>query len=62
MIYPPSSYGRDPELEALAETLATRDSFMISRTCGTRPTGSSNRSTAISNSVGAAAVTHTSHT
>ncbi len=30
MIYPPSSYGRDPELEALAETLATRDSFMIS--------------------------------
>ncbi|MFC6765156.1 N-acyl-D-amino-acid deacylase family protein [Natrinema soli] len=30
MIYPPSSYGRDPELEALAETLAARDSFMIS--------------------------------
>ncbi len=30
MIYPPSSYGRDPELEALAETLADRDSFMIS--------------------------------
>ncbi|WP_435181186.1 N-acyl-D-amino-acid deacylase family protein [Halorussus sp. AFM4] len=30
MIYPPSSYGRDTELEALAETLAERDSFMIS--------------------------------
>jgi N-acyl-D-amino-acid deacylase len=30
MIYPPSSYGRDPELEALAETLSSRDSFMIS--------------------------------
>ncbi|NHN49081.1 D-aminoacylase [Halostella sp. JP-L12] len=30
MIYPPSSYGREPELEALAETLAERDSFMIS--------------------------------
>lgn len=30
MIYPPSSYGRDSELEALAETLADRDSFMIS--------------------------------
>ena len=30
MIYPPSSYGRDDELEALAETLAERDSFMIS--------------------------------
>lgn len=30
MIYPPSSYGRDSELEALAEVLAERDSFMIS--------------------------------
>ena len=30
MIYPPSSYGRDPELEALAEVLGERDSFMIS--------------------------------
>jgi len=30
MIYPPSSYGRDPELLALAEVLAERDSFMIS--------------------------------
>ena len=30
MIYPPSSYGRDPEFEALAEVLAERDSFMIS--------------------------------
>ncbi|WP_265108573.1 N-acyl-D-amino-acid deacylase family protein [Halosolutus halophilus] len=30
MIYPPSSYGRDPELEALAATLGDRDSFMIS--------------------------------
>ncbi len=30
MIYPPSSYGRDDELLALAETLGTRDSFMVS--------------------------------
>lgn len=30
MIYPPSSYGRDPELEALALVLAERDSFMVS--------------------------------
>lgn len=30
MIYPPSSYGRDPELEALAAVLAEFDSFMIS--------------------------------
>ncbi|WP_137285666.1 N-acyl-D-amino-acid deacylase family protein [Halorussus salinisoli] len=30
MIYPPSSYGRDDELEALAESLAERDSFMVS--------------------------------
>ncbi|UHQ96167.1 N-acyl-D-amino-acid deacylase family protein [Natrinema halophilum] len=30
MIYPPSSYGRDPELEALASTLGEYDSFMIS--------------------------------
>jgi len=30
MIYPPSSYGRDPELEALAEVLAERDSFVVS--------------------------------
>ncbi|WP_340097737.1 D-aminoacylase [Salinibaculum salinum] len=30
MIYPPSSYGRDQELEALAEVLGERDSFMIS--------------------------------
>ncbi|MFC4541440.1 amidohydrolase family protein [Halosolutus amylolyticus] len=30
MIYPPSSYGRDTELEALAATLGDRDSFMIS--------------------------------
>ncbi|WP_277543056.1 N-acyl-D-amino-acid deacylase family protein [Haloarcula laminariae] len=30
MIYPPSSYGRDDELIALAETLAARDAYMIS--------------------------------
>ncbi|WP_135822097.1 N-acyl-D-amino-acid deacylase family protein [Halostella litorea] len=30
MIYPPSSYAREDELEALAETLAARDSFMVS--------------------------------
>ncbi|GAA0514057.1 N-acyl-D-amino-acid deacylase [Halorubrum aquaticum] len=30
MIYPPSSYGTDEELEALGERLATRDSFMVS--------------------------------
>ena len=30
MIYPPSSYARDDELVALADTLAKRDSFMIS--------------------------------
>ncbi|MBV0902779.1 N-acyl-D-amino-acid deacylase family protein [Haloarcula salina] len=30
MIYPPSSYARDDELEALATVLAERDSFMIS--------------------------------
>ncbi|SEW29948.1 N-acyl-D-amino-acid deacylase family protein [Natrinema salifodinae] len=30
MIYPPSSYGRDTEFEALAETLGEYDSFMIS--------------------------------
>lgn len=30
MIYPPSSYGRDAELEALAETLADRNAFMVS--------------------------------
>ncbi|WP_254525537.1 N-acyl-D-amino-acid deacylase family protein [Natrinema caseinilyticum] len=30
MIYPPSSYGRDPELEALAETVGEYDSFMVS--------------------------------
>ncbi len=30
MIYPPSSYGRDTELLALAELLGERDSFMIS--------------------------------
>lgn len=30
MIYPPSSYGRDDELEAFAGVLAERDSFMIS--------------------------------
>ncbi|WP_330633499.1 N-acyl-D-amino-acid deacylase family protein [Halocatena halophila] len=30
MIYPPSSYGRDDELEALGAVLAERDSFMIS--------------------------------
>ncbi|WP_066413977.1 N-acyl-D-amino-acid deacylase family protein [Halorubrum aethiopicum] len=30
MIYPPSSYGSDGELEALGERLATRDSFMVS--------------------------------
>ena len=30
MIYPPSSYGRDDEFVALAETLAGRGSFMVS--------------------------------
>lgn len=30
MIYPPSSYARDEELEMLGEVLADRDSFMIS--------------------------------
>jgi N-acyl-D-amino-acid deacylase len=30
MIYPPSSYARDDELVALADTLAERDSFMVS--------------------------------
>lgn len=30
MIYPPSSYGRDDELEVLGEVLATRDSFLVS--------------------------------
>ena len=30
MIYPPSSYGRDEELEALGEPLARRGSFMVS--------------------------------
>jgi len=30
MIYPPSSYARDDELVALADTLAKRDSFMVS--------------------------------
>ncbi|WP_328517215.1 N-acyl-D-amino-acid deacylase family protein [Haladaptatus caseinilyticus] len=30
MIYPPSSYGRDSELESLGEILASRDSFMVS--------------------------------
>ena len=30
MIYPPSSYGRDDEFVALAETLGERNSFMIS--------------------------------
>jgi len=30
MIYPPSSYGRDAELEALGEVLGRRGSFMIS--------------------------------
>jgi N-acyl-D-amino-acid deacylase len=30
MIYPPSSYARDDELVALADTLAERDSFIIS--------------------------------
>lgn len=30
MIYPPSSYGSEEELEALAKTLAARGSFMIS--------------------------------
>lgn len=30
MIYPPSSYGRDEEFVALAETLAAHDSFMVS--------------------------------
>lgn len=30
MIYPPSSYGRDEEFVALAETLGERDSFMVS--------------------------------
>lgn len=30
MIYPPSSYGRDDELEGLAETLSAYSSFMVS--------------------------------
>lgn len=30
MIYPPSAYGRDDELEALGEVLASRDGFMVS--------------------------------
>lgn len=30
MIYPPSSYARDDELEALAATVAERDSFVVS--------------------------------
>ncbi|MFB6201751.1 MAG: amidohydrolase family protein [Halorhabdus sp.] len=30
MIYPPSSYGRDDELEALGEVLAAHDGFMVS--------------------------------
>lgn len=30
MIYPPSSYGREKELEALGELLASRESFMVS--------------------------------
>lgn len=30
MIYPPSSYGREAELEALARVLGARDSYMIS--------------------------------
>ncbi|MEF8801619.1 MAG: D-aminoacylase [Halolamina sp.] len=30
MIYPPSSYGRDDELEALGEVLAGRDGFIVS--------------------------------
>lgn len=30
MIYPPSAYGRDDELRALAEMLGDRDSFMVS--------------------------------